>query len=221
MQSKLYYYDMLGVVVPGTLTIFGSLLLLDWGGVTVSVPALPASVEFAVFLAGALFCGKIIQALGSLLERCYFRTWGGQPSSVLVTGRKRFKGFTAEDGYRIAQIIRAKLANAGDEKQPSDDSVFAYAKAVVNRRGYDRVIIFRALYAYQRGLLTFSLCFALASAAAALIVRLAAGKWVGPLCISAIAALPFVLLFWHRAKQRAYYYAREVLQMAEQELTGG
>lgn len=210
MEGKLYYYDVMGVLVPGVLAIAGTMFFLHWAGISVSVPALPAGVEFAVFLVAALFSGHVVQALGSLLEPVYYWTWRGKPSAVLLAGRRSFKGFGPSDGRRIREAISGWMAVSADNKEPAGSSVFSYAMAIVNRQGIERVKIFNALYAYHRGLLTCSLYLTLAAGVFALLDRF---SWV-----SFFVMLPVLLLFWHRAKQRGYYYAREVLQMAEQEI---
>jgi len=118
-----------------------------------------------------------------------------------------------------ANRIRAKLAKCvGDTV--SDRSLFLYAMQRAETSGNTRVAKFNGLYAYHRAmlaLLLISLCVILAS------------MWWGTLkhwfCQDKVGlvAVDMLLLavFWVRAKQRGFYYVREVLSTTERLLDAG
>jgi len=103
--------------------------------------------------------------------------------------------------------------------EPSERSLFLRAMQLAQCAGNARVQRFNSLYAYHRGLLVLVLI------AFALLVASfqwgAAAAWVcGWKCVGVAATLSLLVLTWHRAKQRAYYYVREVLLTAERVLDG-
>ena len=104
-------------------------------------------------------------------------------------------------------------------EKPTDRSLFLRAMQLAESAGNARVQRFNSLYAYHRGLITLTLI--------ALAILLASFQWgataewaCGLKFAGFLALLLILVLTWHRAKQRAYYYVREVLLTAERVLDG-
>jgi hypothetical protein len=167
-----------------------------------------ASLAFVVFI------GHIIQTVGSLLEPCIHKTWRGQPPDQAFLEGLGDRYLPKDSAVRI----RAKLAQTvGGEA--GERSLFLRAVQLAESAGNARVQRFNSLYAYHRGLIILSLV--------ALALLLASFQWgataawaCGWKVAGTAAVLAILVLTWHRAKQRAYYYVREVLLTAERVLDG-
>ena len=224
MTEKLPYYDILGVVVPGTVSMGGLLVLLHWAGIQLPLPVLPSSIAFFLVIVVALFVGNLVQSIASFLEPLYFWTWGGNPSDELLNGRTSFRGISAGDGRRIAGLLRSRAQDSDREEeheQPSAARLFFYANALVNRKKLGRAAAFNALYAYHRALLTMSMLLFLSDLGLCIHQWVTRGEPPRELLIGLGILAAVVVLSWFRAKQRGYYFVREVLQMAELELGAG
>jgi len=199
------------VFIPGV-------LLLSWLAICFPVlvgafasATLPATITSVALLALALLLGQVVQAIGSLLERFLFWTWGGRPSdTALHQGLGRY--FDQITGARI----RKKLAHAVGQ-EASSHALFAYAVQLSEAVCIGRAARFNMIYAYHRDLLVL-LAVAVLLLAGSLVWG-AAASWPLPMTSTVtVAMLLGVVLFWHRAKQRSLYYAREVLYTAERVL---
>ncbi len=80
-----------------------------------------------------------------------------------------------------------------------------------------RVGQFNALYAYHRAL-TILTAFALVLFAASFHTGFASRLTWRQDTAMLVVLIALLLLFWHRTKRRAFYYAREVLLCAERQL---
>lgn len=180
-------YDILSSLIPGFLIILVGLFVLE--------------IDFnkdlvVVYTAVAFLTGYTMNTLSSWLEDFYFWTWGGKPSSRLLEG----KGIWKVKFYH-SQKVKAKLrvqANSG----ASNDELFSIAMRHANGQKDTRVEDFNAMYAFSRVLLTTVLIGSI------LIVATNYLKWQYYAIL-----LPILFVAWLRAKQRAYYYAKEVLDV--------
>ncbi|HUT60204.1 MAG TPA: hypothetical protein VNA25_20350 [Phycisphaerae bacterium] len=214
MLEKLDYYDALGVLVPGSLATCW--VWICFPSLTGLVPSngLPTPLQVVASLALVVLIGHIIQTLGSLLEPCIYRTWRGRPSDRALLEGLGDRYLPRDSAVRI----RAKLAQAVGEDS-CHRSLFLRAMQLAESAGDARVQRFNSLYAYHRGLLILALI-----AFVLLVFSLqwgAAATWACAWkCVGVVAVLAILVLTWHRAKQRAYYYVREVLLTAERVLDG-
>lgn len=208
MTEKFDYYDTLSFFVPG-------MLLLGW--IVICFPSLvqlgssanfPSAFATLLLMALSLFLGQIVQAVASIIEPVIYRTWGGRPSDrALQAG---IKGYLPEE---TAIRIRKKLEKAVGE-QTEIHSLFLFAMQSSDSAGVGRSRQFNSLYAYHRGLLVLLFLSGL--------ILLGSMKWGGAASFSiwqnvaaSISVALLTVLIWHRAKQRAFYYVREVLLTAE------
>ena len=206
MTSKLNYYDVLAVLLPGVLVLAVVVLMQpdafkEWKNL------LPASLVTLLFTGLALVAGQIVHGIGSLIEPLLFATWGGRPSDRLLAGRGR--GYLpAATGTRIRMKLEKKL----EPSKPEPHELFLFALTLAGgEKG--RVGIFNSLYAHHRSLFVASL------AAAVLLLFSTPPKAFAELQDWLLGlAITGTLLFWWRARARGYYFAREVLLAAEKEL---
>lgn len=209
MAEKIDAYDLVSTLVLGLLTLCWTAVCFPGLGAIQTV-RFPDAFAVLALTGAAVFAGQVVQALGSWIEPALYASWGGRPSDVALD-----KGLG--DRYPptdlAARLRRRLLRAAADDLQSR--SLFLYAMGRAGNLG--RVERFNGLYAYHRGLFVLSIVFL-----AMFLVSLAAGgaaawplrlRWlVGAFGVS------LVLLMWSRARQRAFYYVREVLIVADRQL---
>lgn len=141
--------------------------------------------------------------------RSRYKSWGGRPSGAAMSGVLGSRYLPTDSSDRI----RGKLRNAVSP-DASDRSLFLYAMALAEADSGSRSGSFNGAYAYHRALLVSSMLLlgiGVASARYGALRHFSAGV---QLALSAVAVALIVLL-WHRCRQRAFYYVREVLLTAE------
>lgn len=212
MIDKLDYYDILGIIIPGTLAAYWIPICFPQV-VQIAVGAdLPEPIDVFAFVALAFFLGHILQGVAGVIEPVLFWSWGGRPSDRAIRDGLGDWYLPKDAGLRI----RAKLmttVNGG----ASDRSLFLRAMTFANAVPGSRAQAFNSLYAYFRSiivLLLFGIGLLLTSMKWG-----AAARWPVAWAIVILVALIVLLaLVWFRAKQRAMYYVREVLFVAERSI---
>ncbi len=212
MSDKFSVYDLLASVVPGTLIV----CLLG-----VAVPDLAAAVKdlrlpdaFALIalVALALFVGNVVQAVASLTDPLLFWMWGGRPSERCLQHGLGDRYMPKETADRIRRKLVAAVGGT-----PSDRSLFLYAMQQAESASPQRVTTFNALFAYHRALLILTLVAVFLGVA--IVCGQGPAGWTPGLRWGFLAgALLLLVLLFHRTKQRAFYYVRELLLTAERVL---
>ena len=162
------------------------------------------------YLAFAFVCGYIINSVGSLLEPIYYFTIGGNPSARLLSEEKekhcRLYYLFVPKNIGIKKVrfyetekVRKILIEGLEDENPSEDRLFSEAMREVNGDQNSSVLDFSAQYALSRTILTAALILAVR------ITVVYPNNWQSYLSIVAL------LICWNRYRERAYYYAREVL----------
>ena len=207
MTGKFEFYDVLGILVPGTLLTH--IFIACFPQLVRLAPVkLSETVNTIVFTALIIFIGQLVQALASLVEPLLYWTWGGRPSDrALESGLGRY--MPVETGDRIRGKLRRVLG-----EQATTGSLFLYAMQRAESPESGRVVKFNALYAYHRGLIVLvlaGLILVILSAFFGALSFTPKSEILG-ICITLVLVL---ILVWHRTRQRAMYYVREVLLTAE------
>lgn len=195
------YYDVLSSLVVGYVVLIIGMYSFQ----------IEYNSDYTVaYLAIAFLCGYIINSIGSLLEPIYYFTIGGKPSNRLLDdGKKKHCwfynlfvpkniGIKKARFYETATARKLLLEGIEDEK-PKEDRLFSKAMRTVNGDQDTRVPDFLAHYALSRTILTTVLI------SATLVIYTNPSNWQSYLSIV------LVLICWNRYRERAYYYAREVL----------
>lgn len=213
MFEKFEIYDVLGVLVPGVLVVCSVPLAFPFVALGIGGAQLPEGFSLIGLTAASVFAGFVVQAIASIAETLLFWTWGGRPSERALDKGLGDRYLPAASGARI----RAKLLAAA-EPNASTRSLFLIAMQRAESCGSARVSRFNALYAYHRALVVLTalaLVLFVVSFYGGLASRLSSGQdaWI----IAVIVLL--LVLFWYRAKQRGFYYVREVLLCDEQHLS--
>ncbi|SFU53405.1 hypothetical protein SAMN05216480_10692 [Pustulibacterium marinum] len=179
-------YEILSALLPGFLLLIALFIFLD----------IPYQKDYIVaYTAIAFLIGFVVSALSSWLEGVYYFTWGGKPSERLLNGKSVWKV-----PFYEAEKVKSILAKHWHTENVSNDALYALAIRYANGHKDSRINEFSANYAFARVLLTTLLLI--------LCVMLYAhyGHWQHYLFLCIV-----LIIVWLRCKQRAYYYAREVL----------
>ncbi len=206
MTSKLNYYDVLGVLLPGVL-ILGVLIWVLPINPEDTLDGVPGSFLTLILTGFALVIGQVVQGVGSLIEPLLFLSWGGTPSDQLLSESRFGKHFLpAASSKRIRDKLKNKILKG------ENHDFFLYALTLAGgEKG--RVGVFNGLYAHHRGLLVGSLLTIVI-----VLCRWSSEQIASFRCELLLLAVLMTLIFWWRTRARAYYFAREVLLAAEQAL---
>jgi hypothetical protein len=209
MTDKFEFYDILSVLIPGTLLL--ALMSVGFPALAVRFAAVKFPEAFGVIclVALAVFMGYVVQAISSLIEPLLEWTWGGRASEKALRDGLGTRYLPADTAKRIKQKLAACVGSAESHR-----SLFLYAVQRAETSGNSRVAKFNGLYAYHRAM--FTLLFI------GLVVLAAAMRWGGlsqwptqEKIETLVGGVVLLLIIWRRAKQRGFYYVREVLLTAE------
>ena len=209
MNDKLEFYDVLGVLIPGSIVLGLVCVTFPEAVKPFSTTAFPDAFTVVCLTAVAVFLGQLIQAIASLIEPIVDWTWGGRSSERALEHGLGDRYLPLDSARRI----RAKLARVVGETA-SSRSLFLYAMQKAETSGNSRVAKFNGLYAYHRGMLTLVIVIigVLVGAMGWGAIR----HWALGAKLELVAAgLILLVTVWFRAKQRGFYYVREVLSTAE------
>lgn len=181
-------YDILSSLVPGFLAV---LILLNAFDIKYDKDLVIA------YTAVAFFMGYLMNTISSWMEDFYFLTWGGKPSNQLLDGKDIWK-------VKFYQSSKAKglLLTEWGNTNATNDQLFSIAMRYANGQKDGRVDDFNAQYAFSRNLLTTILV------GTVILLVDNYSDWKYYACL-----IPSLVIVWLRCKQRAYYYAREVLNV--------
>lgn len=181
-------YDIFSSLVPGFLMLLGLQYFFQ----------ISFDRDYIIgYTAIAFLLGYILNTLGSWMEDIYFFSWGGNPSSKLLQGKSIWK-VRMFDYTQIRQHLSEKTTSVN----PSEEELFSIAMRSVIGQKDTRIDDFNSIYAFSRTLLTTVLI----SGILILFKHYTDWKYY-------VSVIPAILILWLRCKQRAYYYAKEVLSV--------
>ncbi len=180
-------YDILSSLVPGFLLL---IVLLNFFEISYN------NSHVVAYTAVAFLLGYLMNAISSWAEDIYYWSWGGKPSSKLLEGKSIWK-VKFYHGSHARNLLQQETTASSNS---SSDELFTIAMRHAN--GNARVDDFNSMYAFARVLLTTVIVAGL------FFVMRNYTDWR----YYFIFVLALVIV-WLRCKQRAYYYAREVLNV--------
>ncbi len=216
MEQKFTYYDIVAHLVPGTIIL--SLIALSANLFGFSFPtAFSDTAKFGVGLALAYVIGHVLQAISSQFESFYEERWGGKPSVKLLSSKTEY--FAEKHRKELLEKLQAYFKSDSASSNEDYQQLFSHAAALVNKEGIGRVNLFNASYALHRVILTTGIIGILT---VALLLLLSINAWAILLSKPTTNMLLYTLVFtvagvaveFYRTKQRGYYFAKEVLDMA-------
>lgn len=215
MIDKFDIYDIVTSLLHGTLFLGASVVLFPQAINFVRPLEISEVVMSAIFISVAYFLGQAITSISSQLQPFLFLTWGGMPSKRVFGGRFPEKYLSAD----LIDLAKKALQKTSDAKL-SDAALFSKAMGIARKAEGSLSERHNQMYAYNRT----TLCNLL------LLTGLFIASCFYGLCkdfdgaritIVLVCSALLLVLHWYRAKQRAFYYVREVLIVAERELAGG
>ena len=214
MLEKLELHDVVTALLHGTLLMGVTLVLFPKVVDSIGIPNLPEGIPTLFFLFGAYFIGQVLVALSSLGQGLLYKTWGGKPSDHVFDG-------TFPEKYLPADSI--KSAKCALQKRYGENfsgkALFSAAMGIARKAEGSLSERHNQMYSYNRVCLTNLLIVSCLFALSCFRGRCATlTGW--EILVVAGGLLGLVLLHWYRAKQRAHYYASEVVRVAERELAG-
>lgn len=180
-------YDILSTLVPGFIMLLAYLPFL---GFTYDKDYIIGYTSIAFGL------GYLLNIISSLLEELYFKSWGGQPSCNLLNGKGIWK-IEQFNHVKVKEDLKSKTTCLN----PSNKELFTIAMRYAYTTKDNRLEDFSNSYAFSRTMLT---CAVLSTI---VIITNNFDDW------RAYLSLVVTYLFWYRAKQRGYYFSKEVLQV--------
>lgn len=215
MLEKIDIYDVATSLLHGILFLVASCILFP-KAIQIAPPvAVSELVSSIAVICIAYFVGQVIVSVSSIIQPFLYWTWKGMPSKIVFSGR-----FPEE--YLSADFIEMtkKILRKTSENNLSDAALFNKAMGIARKAEGSLSERHNRMYAYNRATfcnLIFILGLFILSCFYGQCKCLCCTQVIGIV----IGLLLLLLLHWHRAKQRAFYYVREVLVVAERELTGG
>ncbi len=200
-MNKLSFYEQAGIVVPGSVLLFGLFLIepdvrvvFTKDGVTVG--------GLGIFVLLAYAAGHLIAALANVLEVGLWYPFGGMPSNWVVNPKRSFltDEQTAQLEARLSSRLRLGSLKVRGMDRRSWNKVFQqlYRDVLVNRPG--RVEIFNGNYGLNRGL-----------ASATVILAVVLALFEPAYWLWSIALLAAAMVYLYRAYRFGVHFAREVL----------
>ena len=174
-------YNLLSTLIPGFIVLMAGMRLLNFD--VNNIPVLPST-------AVAFVMGYFINAIGGWLEKFLFWTWGGEPAIQLLEGKNcgRIKFYEVE---KLKSFFNT-------EENINNKKTFQIAMRLSN--GNERVSDMNVSYVFSRSILTTLLV-------AYFILLPVYFKNI----YFEIISIFLIFLSWYRAKERGFYYVKEVL----------
>ena len=184
---NLSFYNVLSHLISGFLVYIVGLYFLK-----LDVDYLDPLMVTAV----AYMIGYFINTISAWSEWLLNWTWGGRPSDQLLKGQQcaRIKFSEYE---KICQLLQKKHRG----KNTTIDNLFKVAMRISDNEG--RISEMNGQYAFSRS-------FLVAILVSLVILGVEFYSNLGFWFVSAL----LVLIAWYRAKERGYYYSKEVLNVA-------
>ena len=197
-MNKLTFYEQVGIVIPGSVFVFGLLLFFPALQTVLAKEGVSLG-DFGIFLLLSYAAGHLIAAIGNAAERILWPLVGGMPTDWITKTEPSLLSAAQIDlleGKLEGRLgIKGKLRGM-DQKAWWPISRQIYADVAKNGKP-DRVDTFNGNYGLNRGLAAAT--FALACVAAV------DGKWS-----MALVLLVLTVAYDYRAYRFGVYYGREL-----------
>ncbi len=179
-------YDLVSLLVPGYILYIA---IFHFAGIPYDRLSEMSTIALAFVL------GYANNTISSWIEDFLYWTWRGKPSSNLLDGKSIWKVH-----FYHHVTTKKRLLGESANLLASNDELFQIAYRNVASAKSCRVQDFNESYAFSRSILV---CCVIAS------VLINIKYW--PSSILLLCSIIAILSFWLRSKQKAYYYAKEVL----------
>ena len=203
-MMRFSFYDLISQVVLGFVWLTG-IIYLFFASKLIGPKELAELSKLQLFaLPISYILGFFINAIGSWTEKFLFWTWGGKPSQLLLINKSTSSKVKSVPYKKLLEHLSEDLGSS-KMKSGKIGSKLDQLFSVALRHGSDTLVReFNASYAFSRGLISALISLYLFF----IIIDLS-------LCndIPDFYHLSWILIIiaWFRAKDRAYYLARQYL----------
>lgn len=212
MTSKYNLYDLIAVVTPGLLFLWGISVVTKIG----TIPFTGGLADTSVLIVLSYVTGLVIQGISQIVvEKILIKFWGGLPSAKWLLDEDTTLSTDFKD--RVKTIVSEKYSvdhkgeNSKESRLKKNQEIFYLCySAVENRKISDKPQIFNAQYGLFRCLLTVFIFLFLYSTTTLLFVSNIDVKSVAALLLASITGA-FVSYF--RVKKRADDFVRSVYNL--------
>jgi hypothetical protein len=199
MTMKVSFYEQVGIVIPGSVLVFGLVLYYPELGILTAKDGMSVG-ELGLFVLIAYAAGHLIAAIANALEGLFWGILGGMPSDWVtrdppaLLSPQQIENLRTKIATRL-QITIDKITDL-DRKAwwPISRQIYAY---VAKNGKSDRIDTFNGNYGLNRGLA--SACLVL------VVVALAHAHWM-----IAVGLLVATVIYSYRAYRFGVHYAREL-----------
>jgi len=197
--KKLSFYEQVGIVIPGSVLLFGLLFYLPQIREVVAKDGVSVG-GLGIFVLIAYAAGHLVAALGNAVETALWRAQGGMPSDWVTKAPPNIisKEQLATLSSRVQSRFGIKLKPFEELHQNEWRPISRQIYADVMKNGKpQRIDTFNGNYGLNRGLCAATLALG--------VLYLIAKDWVvavGLLCVSAT--------YLYRAQRFGVHYAREM-----------
>jgi hypothetical protein len=160
-MDKFDLYEFIGVVAPGSVLLFGGILLFPAVQAIFGVEGIDLG-GLGIFLLLSFVAGHLLQAVGNLLEILLWRTFGGMPTDwVLQPGQHLLEQTQLERlRRRCSREFEVELERVDPRRWAT---LVREVYAIVKKGGAtDRIDAFNRTYGFMRGVGSAFLVLALA-----------------------------------------------------------
>ena len=200
-MKNLSFYEQAGIVVPGSVLLFGLLLIYpDLGGIFAKDGITVGGLGIFVLLSYAT--GHLVAAFGNVLESILWWPFGGMPSNWVINPNRSF--LTDKQTALLESRLSSRLGLGEIKVQRMERSAWnktfqqLYRDVLGTKPG--RSETFNGNYGLNRGL-------ASATLALAVVVPFSVAK---P-CLASAALLAISAVYFYRAYRFGVHFAREVV----------
>ena len=215
MLEKIDIYDIVTSFVHGTLFVMACLVLFPQCLDVVRILAVPEIVATLMFVSLTYFLGQSIVAVSSILQKALFWTWGGTPSECVFNGRFPKKYLSSDMIDHVREVLKRTTSD-----ELSDEALFLKASGIARASKGSLSERHNQMYAYNRVTIT-NLLLVIGLVILSRFEGLGANISLTGFALLLGVLVLLLILHWIRARQRAFYYVREVLVAAERGLEGG
>lgn len=197
------FYEFAGILVPGTIVLAALYLAFPSSHALLGTDGLSIG-EFGLAVILAYAAGHIVQGFGNLLEKAWWRPWGGMPTDWVGAGKGDL--ISSDQAAALAHSLRVMLGKPDFEMRPGTRPAGWYGTtrqiyAAVAKAGQaGRIDTFNGNYGLCRGLAA-ALCMALVIGVA----QTGLCHWPLMLCL-----LGGVAMCVYRMHRFGVHYAREL-----------
>jgi hypothetical protein len=196
--NKLTFYEQVGIVIPGSVLVFGLLLFFPTLQTVLTKDGVSLG-DFGIFVLLSYAAGHLIAAIGNVGETLFWRFFGGMPTDWITKTNTTLLSSSqvdlVEKKLQTRLGITAKVRGL-DRKVWWPISRQIYAEVAKNGKP-DRIDTFNGMYGLNRGL------------AAATFVLACVGGAQGKSAI-VLALLALAAVYYYRAHRFGVYYGREL-----------